>query len=144
MYHLSAICQWLSLVAGGRLDTLGVLPVVLGVITIHDDGLARAMNNLGSESVGPFIKYFGKINRFLSKQSTMRNPGFIPRNAIRDIQTAFFVSTICIKKVYQKIVFVASMHLIKEFFNLASIPIYKTGNNVLVILLSYFEVVFFC
>lgn len=57
-------------------------------ITIKDPALARAMKNLGAESMNGFWRAAAAANRIMSKLATQWNPTFIIPNFARDIQTA--------------------------------------------------------
>lgn len=57
-------------------------------ITIKDPALARAMKNLGAESMNGFWGVMASANRILSKLATQWNPTFIIPNFARDLQTA--------------------------------------------------------
>jgi Large polyvalent protein associated domain 38 len=57
-------------------------------ITIHDPLLARAMKNLGPESMNGFIRAVNSVIRLLAKLLTQWNPAFTIPNLIRDLQTA--------------------------------------------------------
>jgi hypothetical protein len=57
-------------------------------ITIHDPLLARAMKNLGAESMNGFIRAVNAGMRLLAKLLTQWNPAFTVPNLVRDLQTA--------------------------------------------------------
>ncbi len=53
-----------------------------------ESSLARAVKNMGVDTIPWYIKYFSAYNRFLSTVNTALNPEFLMTNPIRDIQTA--------------------------------------------------------
>ncbi len=55
-------------------------------ITLHHDGLLRAMKGIGGENMHGAIIAFHKINRFLAAMNTSFDPEFIFRNFFRDLQ----------------------------------------------------------
>lgn len=57
-------------------------------VRLKDTRMQRAMKNLGVEQVGPIIRQFAKLNRWLSVANTMYNPEFIISNFSRDLQAA--------------------------------------------------------
>lgn len=57
-------------------------------ITIHHESLARAMKNLGAESMNGVILTLQRINRYLAFVNTSLNPEFVISNFTRDLQTA--------------------------------------------------------
>ena len=57
-------------------------------ITLHHEGLAAAMRNLGAENLGSIGKALAALNRYLSFMSTSLNPEFVISNLARDLQTA--------------------------------------------------------
>jgi hypothetical protein len=58
------------------------------VIYMHDEGLGRAMKNMGAESSNKIIRAFGTLNRFFSSVITRYSPEFVYSNFLRDIQEA--------------------------------------------------------
>ncbi|MEQ8770070.1 MAG: LPD38 domain-containing protein [Phycisphaerales bacterium] len=61
-------------------------------ITIHNDDLARAMNRLGTKSIGKVLQTLGTFNRLRSAAITSYSPEFIVTNLVRDVQTAMAVA----------------------------------------------------
>jgi hypothetical protein len=57
-------------------------------ITIHHDGLARAMKNIGADTANGLLRAMQRINRYLAFVNTSLNPEFVLSNFARDIQTA--------------------------------------------------------
>lgn len=55
-------------------------------VTLHHDGLLRAMKGIGGENMHGAIVVFHKINRFLAAMNTSYDPEFIFRNFFRDLQ----------------------------------------------------------
>ena len=55
-------------------------------ITIHHEGLLRAMKGLGGENMGDLVTSFSKIMRFIAGTRTSFDPEFIFRNLIKDAQ----------------------------------------------------------
>lgn len=60
-------------------------------ITIHHEGLLKAMKGIGAENMGDFVLFFHKINRFFAAVNTSLDPEFIFRNFLRDVQQAGIV-----------------------------------------------------
>lgn len=60
-------------------------------ITLHHEGLLRAMKGIGGENMGDLVGVFHKINRFFAMMNTQLDPEFIFRNFLRDIQQAGIV-----------------------------------------------------
>lgn len=60
-------------------------------ITLHHDGLLRAMKGLGGENMGDIAAFFHKINRYFAAVNTSLDPEFIFRNFLRDLQQAGIV-----------------------------------------------------
>lgn len=59
-------------------------------IKLKDKRMLTAMQNLGPQQLGWFIKSLGSINRYLSMINTSLNPEFMVSNLARDVQTALF------------------------------------------------------
>ncbi|WP_417790270.1 LPD38 domain-containing protein [Terasakiella pusilla] len=57
-------------------------------ITIHHEGIAKAMKNIGADTGNAFLRSLQRVNRFLAAINTSYNPEFIISNFSRDIQTA--------------------------------------------------------
>ena len=57
-------------------------------IKLKDARLAQAMQNLGVEKQGLYIKVMASATRYLSAINTALDPEFVPTNWTRDIQTA--------------------------------------------------------
>lgn len=62
-------------------------------ITIHHDGIARAMKNLGVESTNLAVRALMKLNRWLAAVNTSFNPEFVISNFARDMETALINMT---------------------------------------------------
>lgn len=60
-------------------------------ITLHHEGLLRAMKGIGGENMGDLVGVFHKINRFFAMMNTQLDPEFIFRNFLRDVQQAGIV-----------------------------------------------------
>ena len=60
-------------------------------ITLHHEGLLRAMKGIGGENMGDLVGFFHKINRFFAAVNTSYDPEFIFRNFLRDVQQAGIV-----------------------------------------------------
>lgn len=60
-------------------------------ITLHHEGLLRAMKGIGGENMGDLVGVFHKINRFFAAINTSFDPEFIFRNFLRDVQQAGIV-----------------------------------------------------
>ena len=58
------------------------------LITIHDEGLASAMKNLGPQTSNVVLRTLAAVNRYFAIVSTSLNPEFILTNFARDVQTA--------------------------------------------------------
>lgn len=57
-------------------------------ITLHDERLARAFRQLGSENMHIIMRAMSAVTRTLARLSTAWNPEFVVSNAFRDLQTA--------------------------------------------------------
>lgn len=55
-------------------------------VTIHHQGLLKAMKGIGAENMHGLVVAFYKINRFLAGMNTSYDPEFIFRNLLRDLQ----------------------------------------------------------
>ncbi|HET7301292.1 MAG TPA: LPD38 domain-containing protein, partial [Oleiagrimonas sp.] len=70
-----------------------VLTVVHGGKAYHvrlvDPRIRDAVKNLGAEKGDAFVRYVGKLNRWLAAVNTRYNPAFLPYNAIRDATLGF-------------------------------------------------------
>ena len=55
-------------------------------ITIHHEGLLKAMKGIGAENMHGLFLAFHKINRFLAALNTSYDPEFLFRNFVRDLQ----------------------------------------------------------
>lgn len=53
-----------------------------------ESSLARAVKNMGVDTVPWWLKYFAGLNRWMSYVNTALNPEFLFSNPVRDIQTA--------------------------------------------------------
>lgn len=56
-------------------------------VQFKDDGLARAWNNLGAESMNVVFRLAREVNNFLSRAYTGYNPEFLGVNVFRDLTT---------------------------------------------------------
>lgn len=57
-------------------------------ITMHDEALATAMKNLGSDTNNAIIRSLAAFNRYLALVNTALSPEFVASNFVRDLQTA--------------------------------------------------------
>lgn len=60
-------------------------------VTLHQDGLLRAMKGIGTANMHSAVVFFHKINRYLAAIKTSLDPEFIFRNFLRDLQHAGIV-----------------------------------------------------